>query len=137
MSDIERLDSALARIALLGCASTRRLEHAALAAVQPFTLMARAGDAVARLSLAVAPHAERIVVFAGPGNNGGDGIEAATRLAASAQRGLPTARSQRRSRASPSSLQPARTSSPSTCRPGSTPTAASRSARRASSLTTR
>ena len=42
--------------------------------------MARAGDAVARLALALAPHAERIVVFAGPGNNGGDGIEAATRL---------------------------------------------------------
>ena len=88
MSDIERLDSALARIALLGCASTRRLEHAALAAVQPFTLMARAGDAVARLSLAVAPHAERIVVFAGPGNNGGDGIEAATRLAAFGRRAV-------------------------------------------------
>ena len=42
--------------------------------------MARAGEAVARLALAVAPHARRIVVFAGPGNNGGDGIEAATRL---------------------------------------------------------
>jgi hydroxyethylthiazole kinase-like uncharacterized protein yjeF len=34
----------------------------------------------ARLALAVAPHARRIVVFAGPGNNGGDGIEAATIL---------------------------------------------------------
>ena len=57
MSEIERLDSAVARIALLGCAATRRLESAALAAVAPFTLMARAGDAVARLALAVAPHA--------------------------------------------------------------------------------
>jgi hydroxyethylthiazole kinase-like uncharacterized protein yjeF len=88
MSDIERLDSAIARVALLGCAATRRLENAALAAVEPFTLMARAGDAVARLALAVAPHAERIVVFAGPGNNGGDGIEAATRLAAFGKRAL-------------------------------------------------
>ena len=88
MSDIERLDSSSARVALFGCASTRRLERAALADVAPFTLMARAGDAVARLALAVAPHAERIVVFAGPGNNGGDGIEAATRLAAFGKRAL-------------------------------------------------
>jgi len=88
MSDIERLDSAVARVALLGCAATRRLESAALARVAPFTLMARAGDAVARLALAVAPHAERIVVFAGPGNNGGDGIEAASRLAAFGKRAL-------------------------------------------------
>ena len=35
---------------------------------------------MARLALALAPHARRILVFAGPGNNGGDGIEAATRL---------------------------------------------------------
>jgi hydroxyethylthiazole kinase-like uncharacterized protein yjeF len=88
MSDIERLDSATARVAIFGSASTRRLERAALADVAPFTLMARAGDAVARLALAVAPHAERIVVFAGPGNNGGDGIEAATRLAALGKRAL-------------------------------------------------
>jgi hydroxyethylthiazole kinase-like uncharacterized protein yjeF len=88
MSDIERLDSAVARVALRGSTSTRTLERAALAAVAPFTLMARAGDAVARLALAVAPHAERIVVFAGPGNNGGDGIEAATRLAQFGKRAL-------------------------------------------------
>ena len=44
--------------------------------------MARAGDAVARLALALAPHAERVLVLAGPGNNGGDGLEAATRLRA-------------------------------------------------------
>jgi hydroxyethylthiazole kinase-like uncharacterized protein yjeF len=88
MSDIERLDSAVARVALFGCASTRRLEQDALAAVPPFTLMARAGDAVARLALALAPHAERIVVFAGPGNNGGDGLEAATRLAALGKRAV-------------------------------------------------
>ena len=80
MSGIERIDVAVGRVALLGVAATRRLEGEALAAVPPFTLMARAGDAVAHLALAVAPHARRIVVFAGPGNNGGDGIEAATRL---------------------------------------------------------
>ena len=82
MSEIEPIGSSVARVPLLGCAATRRRESAALATAEPFALMARAGDAVARLSLALEPHARRIVVFAGPGNNGGDGIEAATRLAA-------------------------------------------------------
>jgi len=77
---IERIDGSIARIALLDVNATRRVEGAALAALPPFTLMARAGDALARLALALAPHARRIVVFSGPGNNGGDGIEAATIL---------------------------------------------------------
>ena len=80
MTDVERIDGTIGRIALCGVAATRRIEAEALAALPPYTLMARAGEAVARLSLALAPHARRIVVFAGPGNNGGDGIEAATRL---------------------------------------------------------
>jgi hydroxyethylthiazole kinase-like uncharacterized protein yjeF len=80
MSGIERIDSAIGRVALLGVAAIRKVEGEALAAAPPFTLMARAGEGVARLALALVPHAERIVVFAGPGNNGGDGIEAATRL---------------------------------------------------------
>jgi len=80
MSGIERIDGAIGRLALLGIAATRKVEGEALAALPPFTLMARAGEAVARLALAVAPHAQRIAVFVGPGNNGGDGIEAATRL---------------------------------------------------------
>jgi hydroxyethylthiazole kinase-like uncharacterized protein yjeF len=42
--------------------------------------MQRAGSAVARLALAVAPHARTVEVACGPGNNGGDGLVAATAL---------------------------------------------------------
>ncbi len=42
--------------------------------------MQRAGLAVARLSLALAPHARHIWIACGPGNNGGDGFEAALHL---------------------------------------------------------
>jgi hydroxyethylthiazole kinase-like uncharacterized protein yjeF len=77
---IHRIDAVASREPLFSVASTRRIEAAAAAGVAPFTLMARAGDAVARLGLALAPHARSVLVVAGPGNNGGDGIEAATRL---------------------------------------------------------
>lgn len=43
-------------------------------------LMEQAGQAAAQLALATAPHARRIWVAAGPGNNGGDGLEAAKHL---------------------------------------------------------
>src|SRR6187455_2065478 len=61
-------------------AAIRRLEHSAGAALPPHTLMQRAGQAVARLALALAPHARTIWVACGPGNNGGDGFEAALHL---------------------------------------------------------
>ncbi|MEP7138413.1 MAG: NAD(P)H-hydrate dehydratase [Caldimonas sp.] len=80
MSEIGLIDSGIGRLALHGVASTRTREAAALAAVAPFTLMGRAGECVARLALAITPHARKVLVFAGPGNNGGDGLEAATRL---------------------------------------------------------
>ena len=42
--------------------------------------MQRAGLAVAKLALAIAPHAKTIWIACGPGNNGGDGYEAAMHL---------------------------------------------------------
>ena len=64
---------------ILGPAQMRQLEPA-LQALSPTPLMQRAGLACARLALAVAPHARRVWVAAGPGNNGGDGLEAALHL---------------------------------------------------------
>ena len=57
----------------------KRLESE-LQALSPKPLMQSAGLACAQLALAIAPHARRIWVAAGPGNNGGDGLEAALRL---------------------------------------------------------
>lgn len=61
-------------------ATTRALEHAALAELLPHVLMQSAGEAVARLAMALAPHARNIQIACGPGNNGGDGLVAATAL---------------------------------------------------------
>ena len=66
--------------ALFDAAQTRSLEQRAAAALPAHTLMRRAGEAVARLALAIAPHAQRVWIAAGPGNNGGDGLEAAVHL---------------------------------------------------------
>ena len=63
-------------------AASSTIEQAAAAPLPPHTLMARAGVAVARLALALAPHARAIDVWCGPGNNGGDGFVAATWLRA-------------------------------------------------------
>ena len=68
------------RIALHGVEASRRLEAAAAAALPPHTLMQRAGLAVARLALALAPHPRTVWIACGPGNNGGDGFEAAMHL---------------------------------------------------------
>lgn len=65
---------------LHGSEASRAAERAAADVLAPHTLMQRAGIAVARLALALAPHAERIHVVCGPGNNGGDGLVAATWL---------------------------------------------------------
>lgn len=68
------------REALYGGLATRRIEQQAAAALPHHTLMARAGLAVARLAQALQPHARCIWVACGPGNNGGDGLVAATHL---------------------------------------------------------
>lgn len=65
---------------LYGVAATRQIEQQAAASLPPHTLMRRAGLSVARLALALAPHAQRIWIACGPGNNGGDGFEAALHL---------------------------------------------------------
>jgi len=61
-------------------AAIRRMEIAAAARLPPHTLMQRAGRSIARLALALAPHARTVWVACGPGNNGGDGLEAARHL---------------------------------------------------------
>ena len=65
---------------LFDTAASRAIEQAAAATLAPHTLMQRAGLAVARLALALSPHAKTIWIACGPGNNGGDGFEAAMHL---------------------------------------------------------
>jgi hydroxyethylthiazole kinase-like uncharacterized protein yjeF len=59
---------------------SRQVEQATQAGLAEHALIERAGWAVARLALAVAPHAQRIWIAAGGGNNGGDGLIAARHL---------------------------------------------------------
>ncbi len=76
---MHKLSTALT-LPLYGVAGTRQLEQQLAAALPPHTLMQRAGLAAARLTLALAPHAQQIWIACGPGNNGGDGLEAARHL---------------------------------------------------------
>ena len=66
---------------LYGTAATRQLEQAWRQRLPAHSLMQRAGAAIARLALALAPHARQIWIACGPGNNGGDGLQAAAWLA--------------------------------------------------------
>jgi ADP-dependent NAD(P)H-hydrate dehydratase / NAD(P)H-hydrate epimerase len=76
---MQRITSATSHL-LFSVAATRQIEQQAAAALPPHALMQRAGLAVARLALALGPHARCIWVACGPGNNGGDGFEAALHL---------------------------------------------------------
>jgi len=70
--------------ALYSVAEIRAIEHAALAALPEFTLMQRAGAAAAGFALEIlgaAAPAQPVLVLAGPGNNGGDALQAAALLA--------------------------------------------------------
>ena len=60
--------------------NSRLIEQQALAGVEVHALMRRAGAAVAALARALHPHARSAWVACGPGNNGGDGLEAAMHL---------------------------------------------------------
>jgi len=65
---------------LYSTAAIRLIEEQAASTLPQHTLMQRAGLSVARLALALAPHARCIWIACGPGNNGGDGFEAAMHL---------------------------------------------------------
>lgn len=61
-------------------AQARALEGANPTGESETSLMQKAGLALARLTLALAPHARVVWIACGPGNNGGDGLEAAAHL---------------------------------------------------------
>jgi len=74
--------SSQAQWPLHSVAQTQALERQAQAALPAHTLMQRAGLATAQLAMAIAPHARTVWIACGPGNNGGDGLEAAVHLQA-------------------------------------------------------
>lgn len=75
-----RVTSCTTPLPLFDAAATRRMEQRAAQGLPPHTLMQRAGQSVADMARAVAPHARSIWIACGPGNNGGDGLMAAALL---------------------------------------------------------
>ena len=74
------------KLELLTTAQTRDVDARTIAAGTPgYTLMERAGAACADAAERLLAGGTRVLVIAGPGNNGGDGLVAARRLA---ERGL-------------------------------------------------
>lgn len=70
--------------ALFRIAQIRAIEQAGIASLPSYTLMQRAGAAVAAVAESMLDdgvYEKRILILAGPGNNGGDGCEAASVLA--------------------------------------------------------
>ena len=80
MTPPRRLLNSPTDVALHDDAATRGIEQRATMSLPPHALMARAGLGLTRLARALAPHARRIWIAAGPGNNGGDGLVLATAL---------------------------------------------------------
>lgn len=70
--------------ALYSVAEIREVEHKALAGLAPYTLMQRAGAATAEyaqeLLCSATESSPSVLILAGPGNNGGDALEAACLL---------------------------------------------------------
>src|SRR5689334_23046021 len=68
---------------LYSCEQIRAIEYAAQAHLEPGALMERAGQAAAALALELldGEASGAVLVLAGPGNNGGDGLEVAAILA--------------------------------------------------------
>ena len=70
--------------ALHSVAEIRQVEQEALSALPPYTLMQRAGAAIAELAqqllCSATVSSPSVLVLAGPGNNGGDALEAACLL---------------------------------------------------------
>ncbi len=63
-------------------ADIRDIETRALAGLQPPGLMERAGLAAAQIARNVTASGGRVLIFAGPGNNGGDAFVVARHLKA-------------------------------------------------------
>jgi hydroxyethylthiazole kinase-like uncharacterized protein yjeF len=76
--------------ALYSLSEIRAVELAAQAGLPPGTLMQRAGTAAAELALRLLPPGApgRVLVLAGPGNNGGDALDMAARLATAHEVGI-------------------------------------------------
>lgn len=77
---VQGADPAVRALPLLNSSQTRTMEAFVARLLPPHALMQRAGLAVAEFAMAIAPHARVIWIPCGPGNNGGDGFEAAVHL---------------------------------------------------------
>ena len=57
-----------------------KIELTAITSLPQHKLMKRAGLVIAKLAIAISPHASKIWIACGHGNSGGDGLEAAAHL---------------------------------------------------------